>query len=138
MTLADAAQKWIWQWKDISTAKQVIRDKWLWLNDKLSDANVRKFIEAIWQREWTLQWKSLDDWAKEQNNDFSQYKEQPKSTQLWYWENPMTDIISMIRIKWDLSSDEKKDLNFASKAYELMYELASSWDIDYLINSDEW
>lgn len=138
MTLADAAQKWIWQWKDISDAKTVIQQKWLWLNDKLSDANVRKFIEAIWQREWTLQWKSLDDWAKEQNNDFSQYKEQPKSTQLWYWENPMTDIISMIRIKWDLSSDEKKDLNFASKAYELMYELASSWDIDYLINSDEW
>ena len=138
MTLQDAAQKWIWQWKDISWAKQVIKDTWLWLNDKLSDANVRKFIEAIWTWEGTLSWQSLDDWAKQWVNDFSQYKQSPISTEFWYWENPMTNTISMIRVNWDLNSDEKKDLNFASKAYELMYELASSWDIDYLINSDEW
>lgn len=82
MSLADAAQKWIWQWKDISTAKQVIKDKGLSLNDTLSDANVRKFIEAIWQWEWTLKWKSLDDWLNETpNNDFSDYKKEN-----WEWE----------------------------------------------------
>lgn len=138
MTLADAAQKWIWQWKDISDAKSVIKQMWLWLNDKLSDANVKKFIEAIWTWEWTLKWQSLDEWAKQWVNDFSQYKSQPSTTEFWYWENPMTDMIAKMRVSWDLNSDEKKDLNFASKAYELMYELASSWDIDYLINSDEW
>lgn len=75
MSLQDAAQKWIWQWKDISDAKKVIRDKWLSLNDKLSDENVRKFIEAMWTWEWTLKWwETLDDWAKWWNNDFSAYK----------------------------------------------------------------
>lgn len=75
MTLADAAQKWIWQWKDISGAKSVIKQKWLWLDEKLSDSNVRKFIEAIWQWEWTLKWQSLNNWATWGNNLW------------WYWEN---------------------------------------------------
>ena len=65
MTLWDAAQKWIWQWKDISAAKNVIKNKWLSLDAKLSDENVRKFIEAMWTWEWTLKkWETLDDWAK--------------------------------------------------------------------------
>ena len=37
MTLWDAAQKWIGQWKDISNAKTVIKQKWLSLDEKLSD-----------------------------------------------------------------------------------------------------
>jgi hypothetical protein len=97
MSLQDAAQKWIWQWKDISGAKKVIQSKWLWLNDKLSDANVRKFIEAIWTWEWTLKWwQSLDDWAKSWKNDFSEYKQIPtteaddqnqKFSNLTWWNN---------------------------------------------------
>ena len=64
MTLEDAAQKWIWQWKDIAAAKKIIEDKWLSLDTKLSDANVRKFIEAMWTWEWTLKkWETLESWA---------------------------------------------------------------------------
>ncbi len=65
-TLRDAAQKWIWQWKDISTAISIIKEVWLAPNAKLSDENVEKFMEAIWRREWTLKkWQTLDDWVKE-------------------------------------------------------------------------
>ena len=66
MSLADAAQKWIGQWKDISVAKSVMARNWLKLTDKLSDANVEKFIQAMWQWEWTLKnGKTLDEWLKE-------------------------------------------------------------------------
>ena len=69
MTLWDAAQKWIGQWKDISNAKTVIKQKWLSLDEKLSDANVRKFIEAMWTWEWTLKkWETLDSWASNGRN----------------------------------------------------------------------
>lgn len=64
MTLWDAAQKWIGKGKDITAAKNVIRNAWLKLSDKLSDSNARAFIEAMGTWEWTLKWKSLDDWAK--------------------------------------------------------------------------
>ena len=97
MSLQDAAQKWIWQWKDISGAKSVIQQLWLWLNDKLSDANVRKFIEAMWTWEGTLKWwQSLDDWAKSWKNDFSEYRQRPttevdnqnqKFSNLTWWNN---------------------------------------------------
>ena len=66
MSLADAAQKWIGQWKDISVAKSVMAKNWLKLTDKLSDANVEKFIQAMGQWEWTLKnGKTLDEWLKE-------------------------------------------------------------------------
>jgi len=66
MSLADAAQKWIGQWKDISVAKSVMARNWLKLTDKLSDANVEKFIQAMGQWEWTLKnGKTLDEWLKE-------------------------------------------------------------------------
>jgi hypothetical protein len=64
MTLWEAAQKWIWKGKDITSAKNVIRNAWLRLSDKLDDSNARAFIEAMGTWEWTLKWKSLDDWAK--------------------------------------------------------------------------
>ena len=66
MSLADAAQKWIGQWKDISVAKSVMARNWLKLTDKLSDANVKKFIQAMGQWEWTLKnGKTLNEWLKE-------------------------------------------------------------------------
>ena len=66
MSLADAAQKWIGQWKDISVAKSVMARNWLKLTDKLSDANVEKFIQAMGQWEWTLKnGKTLEEWLKE-------------------------------------------------------------------------
>ena len=66
MTVADAAQKWIGQWKDISVAKSVMAKNWLKLTDKLSDANVKKFIQAMGQWEWTLKnGKTLEEWLKE-------------------------------------------------------------------------
>ena len=74
MSLWDAAQKWIGQGKDISEAKRVIASLWLNVNDKLSDDNARKFIEAMGKWEWTLKWwQSLDDWAK-WGKDLSSYK----------------------------------------------------------------
>lgn len=79
MTLQDAAQKRIWQWKDISGAKSTIKQMWLWLNDTLSDANVRKFIEAMWTWEWTLKWQSLEEWAQWWR-DLSGYKKDDS----WY------------------------------------------------------
>lgn len=78
MTLWDAAQKWIGQGKDITAAKNVIRNAWLRLSDKLSDSNARAFIEAMGTWEGTLQWKSLDDWAK-WGKDLSWYGKQATS-----------------------------------------------------------
>ena len=64
-TLKEAAQKWIWQGKDISWAIAVLKELWLDPNAILSDENVRKFMEAIWRREWTIKkWETLDDWVK--------------------------------------------------------------------------
>ena len=64
-TLKEAAQKWIWQGKDISWAVAVLKELWLDPNAILSDENVRKFMEAIGRREWTIKkGETLDDWVK--------------------------------------------------------------------------
>ena len=64
-TLKQAAQKWIWQGKDISWALSVLKQLWLDPNAILSDENVRKFMEAIGRREWTIKaGETLDDWVK--------------------------------------------------------------------------
>ena len=117
MTLWDAAQKWIWQWKDISDAKKVIQSKWLWLNDKLSDANVRKFIEAIWTREWTLKWKSLDEWAKWWKTLWT-----PRWTEWWQKRNPELETFLD---KWkDAEWDRLKEKDFWSVYWK---ELEAKW-----------
>ena len=117
MTLWDAAQKWIWQGKDISDAKKVIQSKWLWLNDKLSDANVRKFIEAIWTREWTLKWKSLDEWAKWWKTLWT-----PKWTEWWQKRNP--DLETFLD-KWkDAEWDRLKEKDFWATYWK---ELEAKW-----------
>lgn len=73
-TLREAAQKWIGQGKDISWAVAVLKELWLDPNAILSDENVRKFMEAIGRREWTIKaWETLDDWVK-WGKDLS-----------WYW-----------------------------------------------------
>ena len=109
-TLADAAQKWIWQWKDITAAKNVIKQAWLSLDAKLDDTNVRKFIEAMWTWEWTLKWQSLDEWAK-WGKDLSWYalsKEQswvnanPYNWVSWYTSNGKE-----INAGWWITSLEK-------------------------------
>lgn len=89
-------------------------------------------ITVLESNEWT--WLRYNTYKK---SDVTWYY-QPSKKELWYWENPMTNMISLIRSKWNLTSDWKKDVDFASKAYQLMYELASDWDIDYLIKSPEW
>lgn len=64
-TLKDAAQKRIWQGKDISWALAVLEELKLDPNAILSDENVRKFMEAIGRREGTLKkGETLDDWVK--------------------------------------------------------------------------
>ena len=64
-TLRQAAQKWIWQGKDISVAVSVMKGLWLNPDAVLSDDNVRQFMEAIWRWEGTIKkWETLDDWLK--------------------------------------------------------------------------
>ncbi len=60
------------------------------------------------------------------------------ANQYWYWENPMTTQISNMRSSKDLNAEQKKDLQFASQAYWIMYDLASSWWIDHLLRSSDW
>ena len=117
MTLWDAAQKWIWQGKNISDAKKVIQSKWLSLNDKLSDANVRKFIEAIWTREWTLKWKSLDEWAK-----WWKILWTPKWTEWWQKRNPELETFLD---KWKAAEwDRLKEKDFWAVYWK---ELEDKW-----------
>jgi hypothetical protein len=37
--------------------------------------------------------------------------------------------------KKDLNADQKKDLKFVNQSYNLLYRIASSWELDHLINS---
>jgi hypothetical protein len=60
------------------------------------------------------------------------------ANQYWYWENPMTTQISNMISSKDLNAEQKKDLQFASQAYWIMYDLASSWWIDHLLRSSDW
>lgn len=82
-TLKEAAQKWIWQGKDISWAIAVLKELWLDPNAVLSDENVRKFMEAIWRREWTIKkGETLDDWVKWWK-DLSAYASTVGTTSEW-------------------------------------------------------
>lgn len=133
MSLADAAQKWIWQWKDISEAKRVIQQKWLWLNDKLSDANVRKFIEAMWTWEGTLKWwQSLDDWAS-WGKDLSSYK-QWWDTWTWWYNEWLTEIYKQWRDKPDSASAVK---DFWNTYWDTITAAWVSKD-DFLKQYDAW
>lgn len=57
---------------------------------------------------------------------------------LWYWENPMSQQIMAMKKSSDLNAAQKEDLKFASQAYWIMYDLASSWWIEHLLRSDDW
>ena len=130
MTLADAAQKWIWQWKDITTAKNIIKQKWLSLNEKLSDSNVRKFIEAMWTWEWTLKWwQSLDDWAK-------WWKSLWTWSQWWQLYNP--NLVEIYRIWWDTAKDSSTDQDRFWKMYG--DEISAAWvsKEQFMKQYEEW
>ena len=58
------------------------------------------------------------------------------ANQYWYWENPMSNQITQLYSSKDINAEQKKDLKFADQAYWIMYDLASSWDIDYLLKSN--
>lgn len=58
------------------------------------------------------------------------------TNQYWYWENPMSNQITQLYSSKDINAEQKKDLKFADQAYWIMYDLASSWDIDYLLKSN--
>lgn len=93
-TLRQAAQKWIGQGKDISSAISVIKSLWLNPDEVLSDSNVRKFMEAIWRWEWTIKkWETLDDWLKGWK-DLSSYWTSSEWTATgweWWWNYISTD-----------------------------------------------
>jgi hypothetical protein len=56
------------------------------------------------------------------------------NTNYWYWENPMSSYLTNLWKK-DLNADQKKDLKFVNQSYNLLYRIASSWDLDHLIKS---
>lgn len=127
-TLADAAQKWIWQWKDISNAKSVIQQFWLSLDAKLDDSNVRKFIEAMWTWEWTLKWQSLDEWAK-WGKDLSWYATVAETKWVtsdpYAWVSWYTNNWTEINSGWWITSLES---TYAQDKWR------SDWDRDAVLN----
>ena len=56
------------------------------------------------------------------------------ANQYWYWENPMSSYLTKLWKK-DLNADQKKDLKFVNQTYNLLYRIASSWDLDHLMKS---
>ena len=129
MTLADAAQKWIWQWKDISAAKKVIQNKWLSLDAQLSDANVRKFIEAMGTWEWTLKkWQTLSDWSNwwRSLGGWQNYYE--------WWYDPNLEFVfqNMLAENWKLDSTTQKNL------LEKWYSLENIWQQYNAYKESKW
>lgn len=124
-TLKQAAQKWIWQGKDISWALSVLKQLWLDPNAILSDENVRKFMEAIGRREWTIKaGETLDDWVKWWKN-LSWYWTWTSlvwwewTTSTWYNENYTQDF-DVYLTKWTPW--------FSSAAQEKILSAFGSWD----------
>lgn len=76
------------------------------INDKLTESNIDKFVEAIWQWEWNLKWQSTSSWASQWRSIQTPSQEQ---TTFWYWENPMSANFNKLS-SWDLNADQKKDL----------------------------
>jgi len=56
------------------------------------------------------------------------------NTNYWYWENPMSSYLTQLWKK-DLNADQRKDLKFVNQTYNLLYRIASSWDLDHLMKS---
>lgn len=132
--------KTLWQcaetrtWTSAAGAKDVITSKWLSLNDKLTESNIDKFVEAIWQWEWNLKWQSTSSWASQWRSIQTPSQEQ---TTFWYWENPMSANFNKLS-SGDLNADQKKDLKFVNQSYWLLYRLASSWDLEHFLQSGDY
>lgn len=56
------------------------------------------------------------------------------ANQYWYWENPMSSYLTKLWSK-KLNADQRKDLKFVNQTYNLLYRIASSWDLDHLMRS---
>lgn len=131
-TLREAAQKWIWQGKDISWAVAVLKELWLDPNAILSDENVRKFMEAIWRREGTIKkGETLDDWVK-WGKDLSSYG----AAATWItaeeekYDNEATSRYNVL----NRLSEEINDIDFSAKLKTLLKE---SWEWSYVNGFDD-
>lgn len=86
---------------------------------------------SIWGK---VQTKTIKPWDAWYNNIYGTmsvwYNATP--TNFWYWENPMSSYLAELWW-WDLNADQKKDLKFVTQSYNLLYRIASSWDLDHLI-----
>ena len=89
---------------------------------------------------WKVQTRTIKPWDAWYKNIYGtrSLKYSSWASQYWYWENPMSEQIENMRTEWDLNADQKKDLLFASQSYWIMYDLASSWDIEHLLRSSDW
>ena len=89
---------------------------------------------------WKVQTRTIKPWDAWYKNIYGtrSLKYNSSASQYWYWENPMSKQIEAMRAEWSLNADQKKDLLFASQSYWIMYDLASSWDIEHLLRSSDW
>lgn len=89
---------------------------------------------------WKVQTRTIKPWDAWYKNIYGtrSLKYNSWASQYWYWDNPMSKQIETMRAEWSLNADQKKDLLFASQSYWIMYDLASSWDIEHLLRSSDW
>lgn len=105
-----------------------------WFNKEDWSIQVSSSVGGKVQNRWIKPW---DKWYKNiYGTKHLNYKDATQD--YWYWENPMSQQIQNMRISWDLNASQKEDLLFASQAYWIMYDLASSWDIEHLLTSGDW
>ena len=83
---------------------------------------------------WKVQTRHIKPWDAWYNNIYGTRSLKYSWAEYWYWENPMSSYFAKLWW-WDLNADQKKDLKFVTQSYNLLYRIASSWDLDHLINS---
>lgn len=137
-TLRQAAQKWIWQGKDISWAVAVLKELWLDPNAILSDENVRDFMLAIGRREGTIkQWQTLDERVKEgktlkwREDEVEKTDEDKEAIETQISQNEeMYKLVSQYL-------NEIKDIDFDENIVDKLRALWLSWRLlDVLV--DKW
>ena len=117
-----------------------------WLTGVLPEYWHVWFITWFNKEDWSIQVSStvsgkvqnrrIKPWDKWYKNIYGtkhlNYKD--ATSDYWYWENPMSSYFAKLWW-WDLNADQKKDLKFVTQSYNLLYRIASSWELDHLINS---
>lgn len=83
---------------------------------------------------WKVQTRTIKPWDAWYKNIYGTRSLKYSWAEYWYWQNPMSSYFANLWW-WDLNADQKKDLKFVTQSYNLLYRIASSWELDHLINS---